>query len=249
MNPDVHTLTGAYALDALSELERRQFEHHLAECPDCAREVEELRATAARLGAAVAQRPPDHLRSQVLAQITVTRQEPPRGRGQGARPPRRWALRLTAVAAAACLAAAIALGVVVVQTRSQLDGAQQQLAQAKTRYGPVAAVLDAPDAHVTVGTGTVGGSALVAVSHRLDQAVVLMFNAPYPPARHTLQVWAMGAGSPRSLGLVQPEPGVTIPPLVFGDLGGEKQIGVTVEPAGGSRAPTTTPVMLFDLPA
>jgi anti-sigma-K factor RskA len=249
MNPDVHTLTGAYAVDALSELERRQFERHLAECPDCTREVEELRATAARLGAAVAERPPDGLRQRVLDRITVTRQESPGSRAQGARPPRRWALRLTAVAAAACLAAAIALGVVVVHTRSQLTGAQQELAQAQARYGPVAAVLDAPDARVTVGTGTVGGTALVAVSHRLDRAVLLMFNAPYPPAAHILQVWAMGAGSPRSLALVRPEPGVTIPPLVFGDLGGEKQIGVTVEPAGGSRAPTTTPVMLFDLPA
>lgn len=249
MNPDVHTLTGAYAVDALSELERRQFERHLAECPDCTREVEELRATAARLGAAVAERPPDGLRQRVLDQITVTRQESPGGRGQAAHPPRRWALRLTAVAAAACLAAAIALGVVVVHTRSRLDGVQQELAQAQARYGPVSAILDEPDAHVTVGTGTVGGTAVVAVSHRLDRAVLLMFEVPYPPAGHTLQVWAMGAGNPRSLGLVRPEPGTTIPPLVFGDLAGEKLIGVTVEPAGGSPEPTTAPVMLFGLPA
>jgi hypothetical protein len=31
-------------------------------------------------------------------------------------------------------------------------------------------------------------------------------------------------------------------------LGGTAQIGVTVEPAGGSRQPTTNPVMVVNLP-
>ncbi len=59
----------------------------------------------------------------------------------------------------------------------------------------------------------------------------------------------MGQGNPRSLGLVRPNGNTTIPPVVFGDLGGETQIGVTVEPAGGSAEPTTAPVMLLPLPA
>ena len=248
MNPDVHTLTGAYAVDALGDLERRQFERHLAECPDCTREVEELRATAARLGAAVAERPPDHLRRRVLDQISVTRQESPRNAPGGARPPQPWALRLTSVAAAVSLAAAIALGVAVAHTRSQLDDTQHELDQARSRYAPVASVLDAPDAQVTVGNGTIGGTALVASSHKLNKGVLLMFNAPNPPANHTLQVWAMGAGSPRSLGLVQPKADQVIPPVVFTNLGGETQIGVTVEPAGGSPEPTTAPVMQLALP-
>jgi len=227
MTPDVHLLTGAYALSALDDVERRQFERHLAECPDCAREVEELRATAARLGVAVAQRPPAWLRQRVMHQIATTRQEPPRARGRsGGRPPQRWALRLTAVAAALALAAAVALGAIALRT-------QDQLSQAQARYGQVAAVLAAPD--VRSGTASAAGAtAIVMVSHKLNEAVLTVDGMPPPPANRTYQVWLMGSGSPRSAGLLQSGPNAVIPPLVFGGIGGATQIGVTEEPAGGS---------------
>ncbi|HEY0641398.1 MAG TPA: anti-sigma factor, partial [Pseudonocardiaceae bacterium] len=77
MNAEIHTLTGAYALDALSGTERAGFEHHLAECPACAAEVAELQATAAALGTAVAATPPPGLRAKVLAEARRTRQLPP----------------------------------------------------------------------------------------------------------------------------------------------------------------------------
>ncbi len=32
---DIHHLTGAYALDAVDDIERARFEQHLAECEDC----------------------------------------------------------------------------------------------------------------------------------------------------------------------------------------------------------------------
>ncbi|MDT7686790.1 MAG: hypothetical protein QOG57_7100, partial [Pseudonocardiales bacterium] len=102
-SPDIHTLTGAYALDALDELERRQFEAHLTQCPECAREVDELRATAAKLGIAAAEQPPDALRRRVLAQVAITRQNSPaggpvpaqpRGGPAGRRTGAGWAVRL-----------------------------------------------------------------------------------------------------------------------------------------------------------
>ena len=49
---DLHTLTGAYAADALDPVERDAFERHLQECADCRQEVAELRATTARLAGA-----------------------------------------------------------------------------------------------------------------------------------------------------------------------------------------------------
>jgi anti-sigma factor RsiW len=109
--PDIHTLTGAYALDALGELERRQFEAHLAQCPECAREVDELRATAAKLGAAAAEQPPDELRRAVLAQVAITRQNSPvagpvaaRSRSGTAERRAGWGVRLTAAVAAVAAA-------------------------------------------------------------------------------------------------------------------------------------------------
>lgn len=54
---DLHTLTGAYALGALSEQESAEFTRHLAQCPACYQEVRELQETAARLALAVAEVP------------------------------------------------------------------------------------------------------------------------------------------------------------------------------------------------
>jgi len=53
VSQDVHNLAGAYALDALDEVERLLFERHLASCAACRAEVDEFRLTASRLGAAV----------------------------------------------------------------------------------------------------------------------------------------------------------------------------------------------------
>jgi len=48
---DVHALAGAYALDALTELERAAFGRHVADCESCTVEVAELSETATRLAA------------------------------------------------------------------------------------------------------------------------------------------------------------------------------------------------------
>ena len=55
---EVHNLTGAYALDALDDIERARFEQHLATCEDCRAEVAELRETAALLAETTAVTPP-----------------------------------------------------------------------------------------------------------------------------------------------------------------------------------------------
>ena len=245
MNAEVHTLTGAYAVHALDEFDRRRFEAHLAECPDCAQEVEELRATAARLGAAVSEAPPDHLRRQVLARITTTRQEAPLRRAAGVGAPRPWALRLVTAAAVVALAAAAGLGAWAWHSEHQLNAVQSQLAQAQSRYGAVAGILSAPDARMNTANGSGGGTAIVLASHELNRAVLLVSDLPRPPAGHTYQAWLIGSGGVHSAGLLA-DPA---PPLTLAGLTGANKVGVTVEPAGGSPQPTTTPVILFDLPA
>lgn len=250
-SPDVHTLTGAYALDALDEFERRQFEAHLAECPECEREVAELRATAARLGTAVAEPPPERLRRQVLNQIATTRQEPPvTDRPQAERPARRWGVRLTAAAAGLAILAAAALGVVVIRTQNKLDAAQSELSQAHERYGPIADVLSAQDARVDAHTVPGVGSAMVMSSHSLDRAVLMVSGMPAPPAKHTYQAWLVGSsGAPRPAGLLDVTGPGPAAPLPLDGLGGATEIKLTVEPAGGSAQPTTTPVMSVPVPA
>lgn len=241
MSPDVHTLTGAYALDAVDDVERRRFERHMLDCPDCGHEVDELRATAAVLGQAVAEQPPEPLRQRVLAEIARTRQDPP-----GVREPRRtqhWPLRLTAAAAVLSLLAAVGLGITAVHAQHQLGAARSQLSQVELHEAPVASVLAEPDARSVSGTATGGGNATALVSHRLNQAVLVVSGMPNPPSGRVYQVWVMGPHLPRSAGF---EPGSA--PLVVNGLAGAEQIGITVEPEGGSPEPTTNPIMTLTLP-
>ena len=49
MNDDIHALSGAYAVDAVDERERADFEQHLAACAECRAEVASFRATTEQL--------------------------------------------------------------------------------------------------------------------------------------------------------------------------------------------------------
>ena len=73
---DAHALSGAYAVDALDDLERARFESHLRACTDCQIEVETLRETAAALAVEPIE-PPARLRAEVLAGIESIRPLPP----------------------------------------------------------------------------------------------------------------------------------------------------------------------------
>src|SRR5581483_3269260 len=254
-SPDIHTLTGAYALDALNELERRQFQAHLSRCPDCAREVDELRATAAKLGVAAAQQPPQTLRATVMAQVAATRQDSPiagPADDRDAQPRRpghpRWRTRLTASAAVLAAAAALVLGAVSVHIGHELDSAHAQLVQLAAQYAPVARLAAAPDAKGGSGPGVRGGTAFVLASHQLDEAVLLVSGLPSPAPGHTYQAWLIGHGHPRSVGLLNTGTARSTTSLRFDGLDGVAKVGLTIEPAGGSAQPTTTPVVLFDLP-
>ena len=59
---DIHALSGAYAVDALDDDEREQFEQHLAVCPECRAEVRSFSETAALIAETEAETPPPSLR-------------------------------------------------------------------------------------------------------------------------------------------------------------------------------------------
>ncbi len=69
MNHDIHSLSGAYAVDAVDDVERAQFEGHLASCAKCRQEEAGLQATAVQLSLLLSATPPVRLREQVLRDI------------------------------------------------------------------------------------------------------------------------------------------------------------------------------------
>ena len=237
----MHALTGVYALDALGGLERDRFEHHLTRCASCANEVQGLQDTATRFVLADTARPPAELKERVMAGAARTRQLPP-AQHTHVHPPEPgalWPRRLAMPLAAACLVIAVVLGVLLGMARSQLD-------TTRTEQRQVAAVLNAPGARIVSVRAALGGSATVVVASGLHELVFTSRGMPAPPGSKVYQLWLMRPdGSATSAGLLSLAPdGSTVPVLASGLLPGDR-VGVTVEPAGGTTRPTTTPVVVI----
>ncbi|VVJ17696.1 Uncharacterised protein [Amycolatopsis camponoti] len=222
---DVHTLTGAYTLDAVTDLERAAFTRHLAECSVCEGEVAEFRATAAKLGLAMTTAPAARLRSRVLTEITATRQLPP-SITTGPRP-RRWRKRVTVAMAAVAAAAALLAGGIGIGALQSPSTPSVQVA------------LPAPDV-VTLGApGDPGGSAKVTFSRQRGEAVIATDALPALDGGHAYQVWLIGRRGAQSAGLLHSGSG-TVTAALPSDV---DRIGITTEPATGSPQPTTPAVV------
>jgi anti-sigma-K factor RskA len=246
---EVHLLTGSYALDALTETERAAVDKHLARCPSCAEEVRGLRETAARLAKAAASPPPPQLRARVLAAAPRARQLPPPGRnllgvaGQRNGRRRRPVSRAGLTAVIVTLAAAVAFLLV-----AQLN-TSSQLHQEQAGNRAITAVLAAPDARVESVAGTAGGTVTAVMSLGQHEAVVTA-DLPALPGTRVYQLWVMtAAGSARSAGLVASTRSGAPPPLLADGLLPGDRLGITVEPAGGTVQPTTTPVAVMPVTA
>jgi anti-sigma-K factor RskA len=267
LREEPHTLTGAYALDALGPAERDRFTRHLHRCPPCENEVRGLRETAARLGVAVAAVPPAHLRARVLTAAASIRQLPPEteqppARGSlwsyGSRHPLRshesrgprddgraregWFPRPAALLAAAAVAVAIVLGVTQAVT-------QRELGHVRAQTQAVEAVLSAPDARLLTRGTSDGGRATVVVSQSRHALVLTTSGLPVLPAAKVYEVWFMAPGRTQAAGLLSSPTGGRTAPLLAGGLAAGDRIGVTVEPAGGTARPTTRPILVMSLPA
>lgn len=72
-----HSLSGAYAVDALLAVEAQAFEAHLGRCAECRAEVRSLREAAARLALPECVTAPPSLRAAVLAAAAAVRPLPP----------------------------------------------------------------------------------------------------------------------------------------------------------------------------
>ena len=229
---DIHTLAGAYALDAIDHLERARFERHLAECPSCAAEVAELTDAMAAFSGATAEAPPARLRAAVLACSAATPQtQRPVARRTFRRPAVRWQRLVAAAAAVVALGGAGAVGYEIANHSARVGNTR-----VSAENQQIAAVLAAPDARLHGAAATGGGQVTVVSSHSLNDAVAVLRKLPSPGADHAYQLWVIRDGAPRSAGVLAP--GSTGATELVSGISGAQLIGVTREPAGGSRTPT-----------
>lgn len=262
-------LAELYALDAVTDEERRAIEQYISAAPESERtlffdRVRQARETLARTFR-VEEEPPADLFDRIVAQLPAQDNRPeaddpapaagpaaapagPSATGQPVagdelakarqrreerrRPSgtRRW---LAGVAAAA----AIALGGV---------GVGSYLADLNDPINQVVRAGDLREASVDVAGG---GTATLLISSSEDAAVVKMNGVPAPPAGKVYQMWLIpkDGSAPVSQGLMDEE--ALSKPAVVEGISSAAALGITVEPAGGSRSPTLPTVAAAPLGA
>lgn len=251
MSDHVHGLAGAYALNALPSEEQAFFERHMAVCDECAQEVAELSETTATLGAAVAETPPAGLRERVLAEARHTPQEgppsattspPARAPRAPARAPQEWGQRLRpvlATAAAVVAVAVLSLGTAVVMLADRSSDLEAQLADAQE----VLEVVSQPDMRVVELESPPGTQARLLYGRGRDQAALVLDGLEDVSAEETYQLWVMHGETPAPDRVFRPDEGGRAIVSVENDVSEADAVAVTVEPRGGSDAPTSEIIM------
>ncbi|QRY53966.1 anti-sigma factor [Mycolicibacterium septicum] len=210
--PDLAT---AYALDAVSEVERVDIERRLADAPveiaEAFRaEVRAVRESMAIASSTTATTPPASLRRRALA---VSR--------DSHRDRFRWRTGLVA-AAAALVVAAGGFGAGLAFRPSAPTSAEQ--------------VFSAGDVRTATGQLNAGGTATFVYSRDERTGVLVMNNAAPPPEGMVYQMWLMTDQGPKSAGMMATMlPSTT---AMVRDLGDSTALAFTMEPDGGSSQPT-----------
>jgi anti-sigma-K factor RskA len=208
-------LIAAHALDALDADAAAAAEQHLAGCPQCRKQLAEFRAVAAGLALSVPQAaPPPDLRDRILASVEPVVPAP----SARAEPRRRRRLSWPSIAVPALGLAVVALLIWNVSLRSDINSLHSSLSSDRT--------------------ATMAGFGNVVVQ---PSGTVKLFASPAAlRSGKTYEAWVItpagaalpaGTFSSASTGFTLTRSGHK------GDV-----IAVTVEPAGGSPKPTTTPI-------
>ena len=229
---DIHALSGAYAVDALDDLERASFERHLERCAACREEVASLQVAAAHLADIEPVQPPAAMRDRVLAEIRTVRPLPPVVADAAAR---RRTSRWRPLLVAASIVAAVGAGTVIVDQVTGDDSSQTVTAAER--------VLAAGDA-VSVSARMPGGArARVVHSAKEGKAVLVASGMSALPDGKVYELWLQHDDVMVPAGLFENGDGTV---LFEGDPNTAQAAGITIEPAGGSPEPTTAPIALFD---
>jgi anti-sigma factor RsiW len=247
------------ALGALPEVEARALAEHVAGCEECREEYARLRAAADLVAFAAEPAPGELLGGEYCARLkarvmnSVRAENPAKAVVLRAQRPA-FANWPSFVALAACVALVATLaafglrvqsdGAKIASLEASLESEQRNAAATGARASEVrsrlAALLAPGSRHYAVANGEVvtsGGRVLIAM--RLP---------PAPPGK-VYQAWTLKAGATTVAPSVtfSPDPsGVALIELPEPSAG-LAAVAVSVEPAGGSKAPTSAPIVVRKL--
>jgi anti-sigma-K factor RskA len=242
---ELRALIALAAVHALEPDEERELHAALAQRPDLAAELDDLRDAAATMALAVAETPPPSVRAAVLAAIAAEAAAADRegpGEDDAGRHPaspappappagvtslssRRWRNVLLAAAAVVVVVASA-----TVATRVLDDD----------RADEIAAVLDDDGAVTLILTGDIGQLDVV-YSPATQRAVMIGEDVATLGDDEVYELWTQPAGSDEMepVGTFRPDDDGIVESLMTDiELSPTAVFAVTVEPAGGSEVPT-----------
>ena len=263
-NTDLHLLAGAYALGALSDAERAEFEAYLETSEEARAELASLTDTAVLLGlASTPVAPPASVKDSLMARIAVTPQLAPldapaeadadapapvislesaraiRAAGDSTakgRARRRWYTRPATYLTAVAAAAAIVLGgtaVIAINNNSQTSAVSSD-------FTTISAASDSQRASEGVDGG---GKATLVWSNKLGRSAIVLDGMPALAEGKTYELWYISGSVATPAGTFVPSGSSKEVQILKGTMSAGDTVGITVEPAGGSKQPTTKPVV------
>jgi anti-sigma-K factor RskA len=221
----IHELTAAYALNALSGDEEREYEDHLRHCARCRDELTALQEAAMSLAyIPEGPAPSSGLRDRIIDSALAERPNVVPMR-------RRWTTPALAAAAAAAAGVAIGLGI----WASSLSGDLSDQRAVAANQANVIALLTGRVQQFPVD----GADGTLVVDRQGDGALVLAGLAA-APAGKTYEAWVIADGHALPAGTFNGGGDTSVHKLTRAVPSGA-QVAITVERLGGVSAPTTEP--------
>ncbi|RXZ43508.1 anti-sigma factor, partial [Agromyces binzhouensis] len=109
----------------------------------------------------------------------------------------------------------------------------------------VQAIAEAPDAESVTVASADGGEVTIVWSEELGRSAVRASDLPEVGSASTYELWYIDEGGARPAGTFDPDAGEAFV-VLEGDFTPGVVVGMTVEPAGGSEAPTTDPIVVVE---
>lgn len=230
-------LKDAYVLDALPEEERRSFEEYLAAHPERQAEIDELGAVAGLLALSTHEQEPSPALRRRIMEVVEAEAEPrqPGRRSLFARLGDYLGARSLALGAAALLVVGLLSWNVLLQDQVRdLRDAQAQRQDQQSQTIELQGSWAEQGVHAEVA------------SIDKNQVILVARNMPSMPENRACQIWVIRDGVPEPSGLFHPEGNMTAT-AVTTSIKKADAIAVTVEPARGSKKPTSDPVLTTEL--
>lgn len=154
----------------------------------------------------------------------------------------RWFMRPAVLLGAAAAATALFFGGGAVL--GQLNPATS-ISQPPSASGDVSQILAAKDVAHTAADISTGGKATLYWSNDLHRSAVILDGATSLPSGKTYQLWYIDGSDTKSAGTMAAGSN-SVTQVLQGDLQKGDTVGITVEPTGGSKQPTGSPIVSLE---